>query len=235
MAFTALGVWQLERLQWKRALIERVGRHVNADPVPAPGRVEWPAMSRDRYEYLRVSVTGTFANDQETLVQAVTEQGPGYWLLTPLRSESGFTVLVNRGFVPLEGSGRDGRRKGEIDGTTTVTGLLRLSEPGGAFLRGNRPETERWYSRDVSAIARKRSVTDAAPYFIDADATANAGGLPLGGLTVIAFRNQHLQYAVTWFGLALLSIGYGVAGVRHWRPATAPGAVRASAIRAHWR
>jgi surfeit locus 1 family protein len=220
-AFAMLGAWQIERLKWKRALIDRVQRHVSANPAPAPARSEWPALNAERYEYLHVSATGTFANDRETLVQAVTEQGPGFWVLTPLYTEDRFTVLVNRGFVPLERAARPGHQAGDITGTTTITGLLRLSEPRGAFLRTNSPEADRWYSRDVEAIARQRKVTDPAPYFIDADGSPNAGGVPIGGLTVITFRNQHLQYAVTWFGLALLSLAYGVAGLR-WQPSIEP-------------
>ncbi len=79
-----------------------------------------------------------------------------------------------------------------------------MSEPKGGFLRSNDPAADRWYSRDVAAISAARGLTDTAPYFIDADATANPGGLPVGGLTVIAFRNTHLVYALTWFALALM-------------------------------
>jgi surfeit locus 1 family protein len=85
-----------------------------------------------------------------------------------------------------------------------VTGLLRLTEPKGGFLRANDPAADRWYSRDVEAMAAARGLTDTAPYFIDADATPNPGGLPVGGLTVVAFRNSHLVYALTWFALALM-------------------------------
>ena len=91
----------------------------------------------------------------------------------------------------------------------TVTGLLRASEPGGGFLRANDPARDRWYSRDVAAIARARGLGEVAPFFIDADATPNPGGYPVGGLTVVAFRNDHLVYALTWFGLAGLSL-FGV-------------------------
>ncbi|MET0638632.1 MAG: SURF1 family cytochrome oxidase biogenesis protein, partial [Hyphomicrobium sp.] len=86
----------------------------------------------------------------------------------------------------------------------TVTGLLRITEPKGGFLRTNDISAERWFSRDVDAIAIKRGLDDYAPYFIDADATPNAGGYPIGGLTVIRFSNNHLVYALTWFALALM-------------------------------
>jgi surfeit locus 1 family protein len=111
------------------------------------------------------------------------------------------------------------RPQGQIEGVTTVTGLLRISETGGAYLRANEPAANRWYSRDVAAIAAARGLTDVAPYFIDADASggqSDAG--PIGGLTVIAFSNNHLQYALTWFGLALMVVGGAFLVLRYeWR------------------
>ena len=146
-------------------------------------------------------VSGQFRHDSEVAVQAVTVLGPGYWILTPLETAD-FTVLVNRGFVPPERRDAATRAEGQVGGTVSVTGLLRVSEPGGGFLRRNDPAAGRWYSRDVAAIAADRGLGKVAPYFIDADATANPGGLPVGGLTVIRFRNSHLVYALTWFALA---------------------------------
>jgi surfeit locus 1 family protein len=95
-----------------------------------------------------------------------------------------------------------------------VTGLLRLTEPKGAFLRSNDPTSDRWFSRDVVAISARHGIANAAPYFIDADATPNPGGLPVGGLTVVRFPNSHLVYAITWFAMALMTAG---AGFYVWR------------------
>ncbi|TWA60989.1 surfeit locus 1 family protein [Azospirillum baldaniorum] len=203
--FASLGVWQVERLFWKLDLIQRVEERAQAAPVPAPGPEDWPAVTAASQEYRRVSVTGRFLNDKETLVQAVTERGGGFWVLTPLRTDRGFTVLVNRGFVPPERRSTDSRPDGLIDTDTTVTGLLRVTEPGGGFLRSNDPAQDRWYSRDVAAIFAARGLTEAAPYFIDAEASP-PGGSPVGGLTVLKFRNNHLVYALTWFALALMLI-----------------------------
>ncbi|RST32238.1 SURF1 family protein [Sphingomonas ginkgonis] len=203
--FTGLGVWQVQRRAWKLDLIARVDQRVHAAPAPAPGPGAWAGLTRDNAEYRRVRIAGTLLNDRETLVQAVTEQGGGYWVMTPLRTRWG-SVFVNRGFVPPERRSPASRAAGELPGLVAVTGLLRFSEPGGGFLRSNRPDADRWYSRDVAAIARARGVAGAAPYFIDADATPVPGGWPQGGLTVVSFRNAHLQYALTWFGLALLSL-----------------------------
>lgn len=206
----ALGVWQLERRAWKLDLIARVDARVHAAPADPPGPADWAKVSAARDEYRRVRVRGTFDNSKEALVQAVTELGPGYWVLTPLRADHGFTVLVNRGFVPAELKAPAARASGEIAGETTVTGLLRMSEPHGGFLRANRPAQDRWYSRDVAAIAAAKSLDRTAPYFIDADATPNSGGWPRGGMTVIHFRNSHLSYALTWFGLAAMMLAWAV-------------------------
>ncbi len=164
------------------------------------------------HAYRRVRVTGVFLHDRETLVQAVTELGPGSWVITPFRMPDGAVVLVNRGFVAPDRRDPAARRVGETAGETTVTGLLRVTEPGGTLLRSNDASSDRWYSRDVAAIAAARGLTDVAPYFIDADATLNAHDLPVGGLTVIAFQNNHLVYAITWYALALMLAG-GIAFV----------------------
>jgi surfeit locus 1 family protein len=216
--FLALGSWQVQRRAWKLDLIARVEQRVRAAPVAAPGPQRWPEINRADDEYRHVAVTGSFLNDRETLVQAVTELGPGFWLLTPLRQADGRSVLVNRGFVPPTARDPAARGTPAPTGTVTVTGLLRLTEPGGGFLRRNDPAAGRWYSRDVQAIAAARGLADAAPYFIDGDAGATdpasdraavprgtGRSWPAGGLTVIRFPNSHLVYAITWYALALMT------------------------------
>lgn len=194
-AFVSLGVWQLQRRVWKLDLIATVEARLHAPPVAAPPT----AGQADAYR--RVTIAGRFRNDRETFVQAVTERGPGFWVLTPLVGPD-FTILVNRGFVPSD-KRQDHSRP---DAPVRVIGLIRVSEPGGAFLRSNDPVADRWYSRDVAAIAKAKRLGSVAPYFIDADATPNPGGYPVGGLTVVAFRNSHLSYALTWFALAILTV-----------------------------
>ncbi|WP_394701457.1 SURF1 family protein [uncultured Roseibium sp.] len=208
--FTALGIWQAQRLFWKLDLIARVESRVHAAPVPAPTEFEWPAVTAKDDEYRHVTASGTYL-DTETLVQAVTEYGAGFWVMKPLRQDDGTIILVNRGFVPTD-------RKAPADhsrptGPVQVTGLLRMSQPGGAFLRSNEPAAGRWYSRDVAAIAATDDLTKVAPYFIDAQAGPSDGSLPMGGLTVIKFRNSHLTYALTWGVLALMSLAGFVYGV----------------------
>ncbi len=196
LVLVALGVWQVQRLVWKNDLIARVEARVAAQPVDAPGPAEWNGLTEDAAEYRRVSVTGEYIPDSDVLVQAVTERGAGFWVMTPLVTDGGWTLLVNRGFVAADR--RDDRPL--PTGPQTVTGLLRLSQPGGAFLRANDPAAGRWYSRDTQAIAATLGLPQVAPYFIDADRTGE--GQPIGGLTVIAFRNHHLSYALTWFAMA---------------------------------
>lgn len=211
--FMSLGIWQVKRLAWKEALIERIDRHIHANPVPAPAPSQWPAVQRDTDEYRRVSLRGRFSHDREVLVRASTELGSGYWVMTPLLSEQGFWVLVNRGFVSPELRERGKRQDQEPTGTQDVIGLLRLSEPEGSLLQKNDAPHGRWYSRDVQAITASQALTGApvAPYFVDL--AAAKGGMPSSsvwprpGLTVVQFSNNHLVYALTWFALAAMTAG----------------------------
>jgi surfeit locus 1 family protein len=206
LVFVALGSWQIQRLFWKLDLIARVDARVHAEAVAPPPKADWNSLQPDEIEYRHVVLKGMFDHSRETLVQAVTERGAGFWVLTPLTQADGTTVIINRGFVPSDRRDPQSRAEGEVGGEIGVSGLLRLNEPGGAFLRSNDPAKGNWYSRDVVAIAGDKRISNAAPYFVDADATANPGGLPVGGLTVVQFRNSHLVYALTWFTLAIMSI-----------------------------
>lgn len=201
-----LGIWQVQRRSWKLDLIARVEQRLRAAPVAAPGPADWPAITAQADEYRGVILRGRYLDAAETLTMAVTERGPGFWVLAPFLADAGFTVLVNRGFVPGDKRAPEERRKAAA-GETKLTGLLRPSEPGGGFLRSNDPAAGRWYSRDVAAIASARQLGPVAPYFVDADANAEPGPLPQGGMTQVAFRNTHLVYALTWFCLALMSAG----------------------------
>lgn len=236
----ALGTWQIQRRTWKLDLIARVDARVHAPATAAPPASAPISAARD--EYRHVAATGTFLPEDETLVQAVTELGAGYWVLMPLRLSDGTDVLVNRGFVAQEMRDPAAHAAGLTPGPSTVTGLLRMTEPGGAFLRHNDPTANRWYSRDVQAIAAARHLKPVAPYFIDADADAAAGPAapaapaaptappppaipasgepvtaPIGGLTVITFHNNHLVYAITWYTLALMTLAAVWRGLRDER------------------
>lgn len=211
VGFLALGVWQVQRMAWKHDLIARVNARVHAEPVPAPSRAQWPRVTDASDGYRRVSVAGEFVPGKETRTQAVTAYGAGSWVLAPLKTDAGDYVLVNRGFVPM------GQTAGEPpQGRVVVTGLLRISEPGGGFLRRNDPAQGRWHSRDVAAIAQAHGLPAdrVAPFFMDEGLADEAGAAsdawPRGGLTVVKFRDSHLSYAVTWFGMALLALAAGV-------------------------
>jgi len=213
IGLAALGVWQLERRVWKHELVAAVEARVHAAPLAAPGPGAWDGVDAKGDAYRRVTATGQFRHDRETLVQAVTDRGPGYWVLTPLET-TGFTLLVNRGFVPKDRRDPKTRMAGNAAGVVTVTGLVRVTEPEGAFLRSNDPAADRWFSRDVAAIAKARGLQGAAPYFVDADAKPNPGGYPVGGLTIVRFPDNHLVYALTWFALCALSLFFAW---RLWR------------------
>ena len=191
----ALGTWQVQRLTWKRNLIAQVDARLAAKPVQAP------VTAGPEDSYRRVTATGVFERARESFVLASTVRGPGWWAITPLRTTDGRIILINRGYVP----GRSAPPP--ASGTISVTGLLRLTEPGGGFLRSNDPAADRWYSRDVAAIAARRGLGATVPYFIDADATATTEKGPVGGLTIIRFPNNHLAYAITWFILAIMAVG----------------------------
>lgn len=201
--FAALGTWQLQRRNWKLDLIQRVDARVHQPPVSAPARQDWPAFAVDNWDYRRVSVTGRYLPGQQTLVRALTITGSGFWVMTPLRLADGGLVLINRGFVAVEHPQQSAAMIAP-SGDISLTGLLRRTEPSGLWPRVNDPRTDRWFSRDVTAIAAARALDPIAPYFVDADATLSASGGPVGGLTVIVFANNHLGYALTWFALAAM-------------------------------
>ncbi len=220
--FISLATWQVLRLQWKLDLIERVEQRVHAAPVPIPGLSLWPHINASADEYRHVQASGVFLHEKTVLAQATTELGGGFWVMTPLATADGATILINRGFIP-EKLATSYRALSETNRLTTsdtstiqITGLLRMTEPSGGFLRKNDPAGNRWYSRDVNAIAAATGLTRPAPFFIDADAgPANnkpgaqqddvAASAPVAGLTVIHFHNNHLIYAAVWFSLAAMT------------------------------
>ncbi|TFW20823.1 SURF1 family protein [Massilia arenosa] len=225
LTFLALGTWQVMRLQWKRDLIARVDSRIHMPPAPAP--LLGVPVSREADEYKHVRLEGSFLDERSAYVMAVTDLGSGFWVVTPLCRPDGSVVLVNRGFVvtapprkPHAAESPAACAPGTAGAQSSVTGLLRISEPGGAFLRQNNPTQDRWYSRDVEAIAAARGLPRVVPYFVDADldpSVPRAPGVPVGGLTVVHFNNNHLSYALTWYAMALLSAGAFVWMARNGR------------------
>jgi surfeit locus 1 family protein len=194
-----LGVWQLERLQWKLALIAQVGRNQAAPPISLEQAL---ARGANEAQYRRVTLAGRFENQKEAFVYSTDIEGrPAYQVIVPFRSEHG-VLLVDRGIVPLVLQSASTRNAGDIDGRTRITGVWRVPDRAGPFTPPPDLGKRIWYSRDVKAIARVDGVALAAPVIIEADSTLNPGGWPRGGQTQLHFRNEHLQYAITWFALA---------------------------------
>jgi len=214
--FLGLGTWQVVRLQWKLDLIARVDARVHANPVAAPGAAKWAQVTKESDEYRRVRVSGHYLYQFTTPVQALSELGSGFWLLTPFCTDEGHIVFINRGFIPVAdnkpgtypGQRADANPCAAAGEKVVVTGLLRMTEPKGGFLRENDPATNRWYSRDVAMLTAARGLANVAPYFIDAGKDQDPKGAPeraVGGLTVISFTNNHVVYALTWYALALMA------------------------------
>jgi len=200
-----LGVWQLERLEWKTSLIAERRAAVHAATVPVPKAPE----EANRLEFHPVVAEGVFLNDKEIYLGAASPSGgpPGFQVLTPLRLADGRIVFVNRGFIPSALKDPEKRSAGQLTGPVRVAGLLRLphGRPGW-LVPDNRPDLNYWFWVDLPAMAEATGLSDIAPFYIDADATPNPGGWPKGGVTRIDLPNDHLQYAITWFALAVAAI-----------------------------
>jgi surfeit locus 1 family protein len=214
----SLGVWQVERKTWKEGLIARIVSQSRAAPVAPPSAEAWDAATG---EFRHVRLSGHFLNDKETLVHGLAPgETPGralqgYYVITPLVRDTGGTVLINRGFVPTELKRQDDRRDGLIEGETTVTGILRASEPRGMFVPEPDPVRGEWFNRDVPGIAAARHLSDVAPYLVEEDAVPGQTSWPRGGQLRVDLPNNHLQYAFTWFSLAACLLG--VFSVYAWR------------------
>ncbi len=232
VGFVGLGVWQVQRRAWKLELIERVTERLKAPPADLPSPAEWPDLQPADFEYRHVQVQGRWLQGKTVLTQATTALGQGFWVITPLQQKDGTVVLVNRGFIPAKLRSQWLEAPAVIyssDEQAQVRGLLRKTEPDGGFLRRNDPQNQKWYSRDVAAIAAAGQLPVTAPFFIDAglpDATLNAnpeaatvstGPWSREGLTIVKFSNSHLVYALTWFGLAMMVVGSGVFVARYER------------------
>ena len=210
-----LGVWQLERLQWKDALIAERETGSRAAPIELPaGGAELGGL-----DFRHAHATGSFDHAREMLLAARSMNGnPGYHVVTPFKLDDGRTLLVDRGWIPLDRKDPATRAAGQIAGAAEIDGLIRLPRAQHWLEPDNEPAKAIWYWVDLPAMGAAAGVEAdrLAPVYLEAGSAPNPGGFPIGGQSRIELSNDHLQYALTWFALAA-----GLAGVWFfycWRP-----------------
>jgi surfeit locus 1 family protein len=229
----ALGTWQLRRLAWKEALIARVEARVDAPAEPLPDPATWPELTPEDIEYRPVRLAGTFDHSREVHVFISIGQpkgpqgGQGFFVLTPLTLDDGNVVFVNRGFVPSEKKDPATRMEGQAAGRVEIEGLMRPAEEANWLSPTPDLAKNVWFVRNPAEMARASAIDPAlvAPFTVDARAGQSPGGLPQGGETVVSFSNNHLGYAITWYGLAAALVVVAFSFVRRWRDPGAPGGV----------
>ena len=220
VCLVGLGIWQLERLHEKEALLARIAERLEQAPVALPAESEWAALAPSDYDYRKVTLTGRFLHQRETHLFSFIAKGergdtiPGYMVFTPLVLENGATVIINRGFVPEALKDQSLRTAGQLEGPVSITGLMRAPEKRGLFTPADSIEKNIYFTRDAKILAEALKLPRVAAFTIDADETPVPGGAPLGGQTIVSVPNNHLQYALTWFALALALLGVFVAFVR---------------------
>jgi surfeit locus 1 family protein len=211
---SGLGIWQLERKVWKENLIATVTARLQRAPEDLPAPAGWARLTAAVDEYRHVTFPAEFLAGQEALVYTAGSafrpdlQGPGYWVFAPARLAGGSIVLVDRGFVPADRKDPASRAQGAPHGTVDIVGVMRWPETRGMFTPADDPKSNVWFLRDPAAMAAAKKWDTTAPFYIEQEAPVPPGGWPKPGKLVVALPDNHLQYAITWFGLAL-----GLAGV----------------------
>lgn len=214
-----LGTWQMRRLEWKENLIATIQSRVHAAPVPLADVLHSGKSIADQ-EYTPVTLSGTFAHQYERHFFATHEGASGYYVYTPLKlADSADWIFVNRGFAPFDRKDPATRTEGQVTGAVTLTGLVRpqLAEKPSSVVPDNDPAKNIFYWKDIRAMRETSGLPENEPVlglFVDANNAPNPGGLPVGGVTMIDLPNSHLQYAMTWYGLAAALAG--VLGVWLW-------------------
>ena len=208
-----LGTWQLERKAWKEGVIATLSDRLSAAPVPLPARENWPKLDPKRDEFRRVAFAAEFLHDKEVLVYTAGSSlrpdvsGAGYWVFTPARLLGGSIVLIDRGFIPEARKDPGARREGQVSGVIDIVGALRWPEPRGLFTPADSPGANLWFTRDPESVAQAKGLGPVAPFYVAMEQPAPPGGLPKPGVLHPNLPNNHLQYALTWFGLALTLVG----------------------------
>ncbi len=210
---SGLGIWQLKRLAWKQGLIARVENNLSASPLSLDDVQQMHQQGED-IEYRPMRVSGVFDHAREQYFYATHKGNPGYFVYTPLKLNSGAHIFVNRGYVPLQKKSANTRALGQVAGRLEINGLARSAPQAkpNSFVPDNDLQKNIYYWKSLAQMKAQAFGPDGSqiiPFFVDAGATPNAQKLPVGGVTRIKFTNSHLQYALTWFGLAgaLLVVG----------------------------
>jgi surfeit locus 1 family protein len=218
-----LGIWQLDRRVWKHNLIASLNAELAKPPTDLPPRTDWPQLQANTLEYRRVSFPAEFLPGQEALIYSAGSafrpdvKGPGYWVFAPARLAGGSLVVVDRGFVPPARKDPASRAQGAPQGVVNIVGVMRWPEASGSFTPAADVKGNVWYARDLKAIAAVKHWTDVAPFYIEQESPMPPGGFPKPGKLVVNLPDNHLQYALTWFGGALvLASVYGVWLVRRF-------------------
>jgi surfeit locus 1 family protein len=201
----SLGTWQVQRLHWKEGLLADIAARRTAPAVDL-ATIETMVANGGDIEYRNVTATGRYLNDKERHFFATYDGASGFYVYTPLQLDDGRYLFVNRGFVPYEAKEPEMRKQGQLTGRQTVTGLARARLPGkpSSLVPDNDVAENIFYWKDLDVMASSDGLEKdkIVPFFVDADKTPNPSGLPIGGVTIIDLPNDHLQYAVTWYGLA---------------------------------
>lgn len=220
-----LGFWQLQRLHWKEGLLAAIASRADAPPAALPAQGDWSTLNPQDYDYRHVKLTGRFLYQDTVPVFSPAGPkgaGPGYLFLTPLRLASGASVIVNRGYVPAD-LGSKLQTQAGADQDVEVTGLMRPPQPRGPFTPPDHPEKGEYFTRDPALIAAHFHLAPVAPFSIDADANPNSTAWPIGGTTERDIPNNHLSYALTWFGLGAGLLGVFIAfAYRKYRETRSP-------------
>jgi surfeit locus 1 family protein len=225
----ALGSWQIQRKTWKEGVIAALNDRLAAPPLVLPAPSAWPSLHQASDEYRRVTFSAEFDHGREALIYAAPSafrpeaSGPGFWIFTPARLAGGGVVIVNRGFVPQAHREGAARASGQVAGRLEIVGALRWPERRTWFSPSDDPDGNLWFTRDPRAIAAAKGLGkglgnelgnglgSVAPFYVEQEGSIPPGGLPRPGKIVANLRNEHLQYAFTWFGLAVvLLVAFGV-------------------------
>ena len=199
-----LGNWQMERLEWKLGLIDQIETRVFMDPIALPFNTSNP----DNMEYLSVEVTGRFVNDQEMTLYSVGPNGEaGYDLYTPFKTNDEKLIIINRGWVPERMKDQASRPETLKHGELSVTGLLRKPSEKLWYGPENEPQNNNWFYGDLDAMARAHNLNGVYPMYLYAAVNDNDPMFPVAGRTEFNIVNNHLDYAMTWYGLAIVLVG----------------------------